>query len=183
MHSFRNNGVDGSIPEGGLVIDSAGNLYGTTLGGGAYGYGTVFELSPTVGGGGTESILHSFNKDGTDGYYSGDENFGALFYTGATLTFDTAGNLYGTTDWGGNAPCGNAFGIVESCGTVFELSPSSGGVWTEEILHNFSFSLTGVLSSDGANPEPGVTFDATGNLWGTTAYGGYGGGTVFEIKP
>jgi uncharacterized repeat protein (TIGR03803 family) len=183
VYSFRKNGRDGTNPEGGLIIDSAGNLYGTTFGGGTYGFGTVFELSPAVGGGWTESILHSFNKNGTDGYFSNDQIFGALFYTGATLTMDAAGNLYGTTDWGGNAPCTNAFGTVESCGTVFELSPSSGGLWTETILHNFSYSVMGILSSDGANPEPGVIFDAAGNLWGTAAYGGESTGTVFELTP
>jgi uncharacterized repeat protein (TIGR03803 family) len=83
-------------------LDAAGNLYGTTVGGGTYGYGTVFELTPIAGGGWTERVLHNFNNDGTDGAYP---------YGG--LIFDGAGNLYGTTAWGGTY--GN--------GTVFEITP------------------------------------------------------------
>jgi uncharacterized repeat protein (TIGR03803 family) len=68
LHSFNENGNDGSYPSAGLIFDAAGKLYGTTTGGGAYQYGTVFELSPRAGGGWTEKILHSFNDNGKDGY-------------------------------------------------------------------------------------------------------------------
>ena len=102
LHSFNNNGIDGFDPQAGLIFDKNGNLYGTTLAGGTYNGGTVFELTPAGGGGWTEQVLHSFNKNGTDGYY-----------LWASLIFDGAGNLYGTTWVGGTY--GN--------GTVFELSP------------------------------------------------------------
>ena len=84
LHSFG-NGTDGVYPFAGLIFDAAGNLYGTTYEGGTYGYGTVFELTPTRGGGWTETVLHSFGN-GTDG---------DVPYAG--LIFDAAGNLYGTT--------------------------------------------------------------------------------------
>jgi uncharacterized repeat protein (TIGR03803 family) len=154
LHSF--NGGDGANPAAGLIFDAAGNLYGTTTGGGTSGYGTVFELTPMGGGGWTETILYSFGN-GTDG---------AIPYAG--LIFDAAGNLYGTTFGGG--PYGGA-------GTVFELTPTAGGGWTETVLHSFN-------GGDGANPVAGLIFDAAGNLYGTTTGGGtYGGGTAFELSP
>jgi uncharacterized repeat protein (TIGR03803 family) len=153
LHSFNNNGKDGTNPRGGLVADAAGNLYGTTYTGGVYNYGTVFELSPKTGGGWTYKVLLSFDK--------GDGS-----YPEGTLIFDSAGNLYGTTDSGG----------TDSEGTAFELSPATGGKWTERVLWNFGLS--------GSFPAAGLTFDAAGNLYGTTAAGGaYGGGTVFELTP
>ena len=120
-----------SLPPGrdrnaGLVFDAVGNLYGTTLEGGTYGRGTVFELTPAAGGGWTEKVLHSFNHNGTDGYSP---------YAG--LIFDAAGNLYGTTYGGG----------TNSYGTVFELTPTGGGGWTEKVLYNFNYNGT-----DGAAP-------------------------------
>jgi uncharacterized repeat protein (TIGR03803 family) len=107
---------DGSSPHSGLVGDRAGNLYGVTEAGGVNREGTVFELSRASGGGWTETILHSFGSNG-DGY-SPDSG----------LTIDAKGNLYGTTIFGGS----------HVLGTVFELSPSSGGEWTETILFNFT---------------------------------------------
>jgi uncharacterized repeat protein (TIGR03803 family) len=157
LHSFNNNGKDGQDPFGGLVFDSSGNLYGTTLQGGVHGGGTVFELRPTTGGGWTETVLHSFGN-GSDGF---------LLYSG--LILDVSGNLYGTTYWGGKY----------AYGTVFELTPTGGGNWTEKILHSFAFNGT-----DGTNPVAGLIFDASGNLYGTTSGGGaYGGGIVFELTP
>ena len=88
-HNF--NRKDGTDPTAGLIFDTSGNLYGTTYDGGAYDYGTVFELTPTAGGRWTEKTLHNFNDDGRDG-------FGVL----AGLTIDAAGNLYGTTSEGGS---------------------------------------------------------------------------------
>jgi uncharacterized repeat protein (TIGR03803 family) len=159
LHSFG-SGADGKQPDyGGLILDGAGNLYGATEYGGAHGCGTVFELSPSEGGGWTETVLHSFNNNGTDGWYP---------LTG--LIFDAAGNLYGTTLYG------------QGYGAVFELSPSEGGGWTEKVLYNF----TGAYNGRYAN---GLTFDSAGNLYGTTSGGGlycslYGGcGTVFELSP
>jgi uncharacterized repeat protein (TIGR03803 family) len=155
LHSFSDNGHDGFLPQGGLIFDSAGNLYGTTTGGGEHKGGTVFELVPAAGGGWTEYVLHNFGA-GTDG---SEPNAG--------LIMDTAGNLYGTTT-------GGAHGY----GAVFELTPVTGAGWTEKMLHSFSGT------TDGSQPYAGLTFDAAGNLYGTTLGGGaYLGGTVFELTP
>jgi len=161
LYSFAGT-PDGADSEAGLVRDSAGNLYGTTVAGGVYNGGTVFELSPLAGGTWTETILHSFGN-GTDGANPQ-----------AGLIFDTSGNLYGTTSVGGINSCGDY-----SCGMVFELSPTTGGDWVETILYNF-----GGNSEDGYYPYfASLVFDATGNLYGTTGQGGaYGFGTVFELE-
>ncbi len=162
LHNFGDGGNDGYLPGSGLIIDAHGNLYGTTAGGGTHGDGTVFELSPQ-GGGWTEGVLHSFNFNGQDGInpYGG-------------LVFDAAGNLYGTTNFGGIHPaCLANFG----CGTVFELIPVGGGEWTERVLHSFG------NGTDGAEPFfTSLIFDTAGNLYGTTNVGGlHGYGTVFEL--
>jgi uncharacterized repeat protein (TIGR03803 family) len=147
----------GAGPFAGLVFDSSGNLYGTTQFGGTYDYGTVFELAPKTGGGWTETVLHSFGADATDGTYPE-----------ASLTFDAAGNLYGTTQYGG------AYGQ----GTVFGLAHSARGGWTEKIIHSFNDN-----GKDGAQPVAGVIFDHAGNIYGTTQVGGvYNYGTVFELE-
>ncbi len=104
------NGTDGYFPWAGLILDAAGNLYGTTPGGTNGGAGTVLELSPNEGGGWTYTVLHEFG--------GGD---GGLYPSGS-LIFDAAGNLYGTTGHGG-LYCSSHGG----CGTVFELSPAGGG--------------------------------------------------------
>jgi uncharacterized repeat protein (TIGR03803 family) len=161
LHSFDANGNgDGYNPYAGLIFDGSGNLYGTTRYGGADGYGTVFELTPTQRGGSwTETVLHNFTLNGKDGVRP---------Y--ADLVFDASGNLYGTTVEGGTH--GNY-------GTVFELTPTAGGGWTEKILHAFNDN-----SKDGYNPYAGLVFDASGNLYGTTRYGGaHHGGTVFKLTP
>jgi uncharacterized repeat protein (TIGR03803 family) len=150
---------DGSQPFAGLVFDKQGNLYGTTYEGGSIGAGTVFELSPPMSQGGqwTETVLWSFGTTKTDGEYP---------YLGA-LNWDTAGNLYGTTELGG----GNGQG------TVYELSPSSSGAWTETIIHNFD-------GQNGASPASGVAIDSAGNLYGTTVEGGSAGlGLVYRLSP
>jgi uncharacterized repeat protein (TIGR03803 family) len=154
--------ADGKAPNAGVISDAAGNLYGTTASGGAYGGGTVFRVTPHAGGKWTETVLHSFN--GTDGR----DPLGSLI-------FDAGGNLYGTTYLGG-ANTDN--------GTVFELTPGAGDTWTEKVLYSFC-AVTGCL--DGTYPGAGVILDSRGNLYGTTfegGTGGYGGfGTVFELSP
>lgn len=144
----------GGGPFAGLIFDAAGNLYGTTIGGGAYRNGSAFELTPNGNGTWTETELHSFQFDGTDGI--------APY---APLIFDSVGNLYGTTTMGGN----------DNVGTVFELMPSGGGTWTEKVLHTFS-------GSDGCFPYAGLIIDAAENLYGTT-WCGPRFGTVFELTP
>jgi uncharacterized repeat protein (TIGR03803 family) len=168
LHTFKGGAKDGGSPTGGLIFDSAGNLYGTTQVGGEGSGGTVFELSPVSGGQWTETILHNFTYNhGADG-----------IYPYASLIFDAAGNLYGTTLNGGGGFCTNSDGYRDGCGTVFELSPSTGGGWTETILHEFG------RAKDGANPSGSLIFDASENLYGTTFHGGIsGGGTVFELSP
>jgi uncharacterized repeat protein (TIGR03803 family) len=161
-------GDDGFGPIAPLVFDSAGNLYGTTGAGGGSancqdGCGTVFELSPNSGGTWTEQIIHVFT--GRDGVLP------------LAVIFDTAGNLYGTTIYGGTGPCHQ--GDQLGCGIVFELS-SSGGGWTETVLYNFTDG------NDGGFPATGLTFDSAGRLYGTTSSGGpglYHNGTVFELSP
>jgi uncharacterized repeat protein (TIGR03803 family) len=160
LHSFG-NGTDGQNPYASLIFD-AGNLYGTTLHGGAHGVGTVFELSPGAGGAWTENVLRSFGT-GKDGYGP----YGSL-------VLDAAGSLYGTTSEGGyyhHPGCGLG------CGTVFQLTPGANGTWAFKVLHIFG------NGSDGRNPDAGLVLDAAGNLYGTTANGGSDGyGTIFELK-
>ena len=166
LHSFRGqkNG-DGTDPWGSLIFDAAGNLYGTASGGGACGWGIAFELVPQANGNWTEKILHNFGC-GSDG---------AEPLVG--LVFDTAGNLYGTTYYGGTSSCNDGNGT--GCGVVFELTPQTGGGWTETVLYNFSAS-----GGDGTYPEASLLLDAAGNLYGTTTSGGaYTFGTAFELIP
>jgi uncharacterized repeat protein (TIGR03803 family) len=163
LHSFA--GPDGANPfRAGLARDAAGNLYGTTQNGGAAssacansGFGTcgvVFKLSPA----GTETVLHTFT--------GGADGANPL----AGLVRDAAGNLYGTASDGGAACFDNAI----TCGVVFKLSPTG----AETVLHTF----TG--GADGGQPEAGLIQDLTGNLYGTTVFGGaYGLGVVFKLTP
>ena len=148
--------ADGAAPEGGLVRDGMGHLYGTTIGGGASGAGTVFKLNKA----GKETVLYSF-KGGADGVSPE-----------AGLIRDSAGNLYGTTAYGGGTAC---FG---GCGTVFKLDTTG----AKTVLHTF----TG--GTDGALPEADLVQDSAGNLYGTTyngggtGCGGAGCGVVFEVS-
>jgi uncharacterized repeat protein (TIGR03803 family) len=156
LHSFDVGRRDGVNPFSGVTLDATGNLYGTTVNGGAYGNGTVFQLTPGTGGTWSEKVLHSFgaNKDGN--------------YPQGSLIFDRDGNLYGVTQIGG------AYGF----GTVFRLSRGTNGKWTEKVLHNFPDNR-----NDGAWVDA-IIFDANGNLYGTSAGGGdHNAGTVFEITP
>jgi uncharacterized repeat protein (TIGR03803 family) len=153
LYRFKSND-DGIVPQSSVTFDQAGNMYGTTSNGGTGNRGTVYELSP-VNGGWQEKVLWSFGISLTDG----EIPFG-------NVVLDDAGNLYGTTVFGG-----------ARYGTVFELVPS-GSDWKEKTLHTFQ------LSTDGGYSEAGLTPDSAGNLYGTTSAGGpNGGGTVFELTP
>jgi len=172
LHPFQ-VAAGGLSPQAPLTFDAAGNLYGTTVEGGAhYNYdGVIFELTAQIGGSWKYAILHSFtNSEGSS--------------PDSKLTFDKAGNLYGTTSFGGAYPSGcGGYG----CGTAFQLKPHANGHWTLKILHSFGKGL------DGAFPVSALTLDSTGNLFGVTAQGGkknatgprecfaYGCGTVFEL--
>ncbi len=147
LHSFPANASDGAVPEAGLVMDSGGNLYGTTMSGGAHQVGTVFKVTSN----GTETVLYSFTG-GADG---------GIPYGG--LVLDSNGNLYGTTHSGG----------AYYGGTVFELTSTG----SETVLHSFG------NGHDGQYPYAGLVRDSNGNLYGTTMNGGTAGfGTVFEIN-
>jgi uncharacterized repeat protein (TIGR03803 family) len=194
LYSFT-GGSDGALPWAGLIADAAGNLYGTTYGGGGSGQGTVFQLDPS----GTLTVLYSFTGGNDATPWAG-------------LIADAAGNFYGTTEGGdgpgevfqltpsgilnvlhnfaghdGAAPhgglifdaAGNLYGTTHTggtsgYGTAFQLTPSG----ALNVLHSF----TG--GGDGAYPEIGVIADVAGNLYGTAGRGGVGGqGTVFQLTP
>ena len=173
LHHFAGYPSDGASPKD-LVADAAGNLYGiTTAGGGnacgvddTFGCGTVFKLTPNPDGTYSESVLYNFTG-GSDGQYP----FGGLIA-------DAAGNLYGTTFYGGGSGCDGS-----GCGTVFELKLNPDGTYTERMLHSF------IGDRDGAGPAAGLLTDAVGNLYGTTSEGGgshaclTGCGTVFTLTP
>ncbi len=165
LHTF--SGPDGEAPLAGVTLDAAGNLYGTTSAGGAFcpdlgGCGLVFKLTHNPDGTWTEKRLWSFR--------------GPHFPQGGVV-LDKAGNLYGTTYNGGDVTCEAPNG----CGIVFKLAPNREGIWNLTPIHKF----TG--SPDGRNPKAGVTFDALGNLYGTTIFGGAdtteSGGTIFKLSP
>jgi uncharacterized repeat protein (TIGR03803 family) len=204
IHAF--SGPDGEQPFAALIVDSAGNLYGTTETGGANGVGTVYEVSPS-GTKWKERVLHSFGGPGD------------LSYPSSGLTMDASGNLYGCALFGGTLGHGGVFEmklsggrwqetiiynssrdaggggtlVLDSAGNlygtgsggrhkqgvVFKLTPSSSGNWTKTVLYSFR---------NGSGN--GVTFDSAGNLYGTTIAGGltscnppYGCGGVFELSP
>jgi uncharacterized repeat protein (TIGR03803 family) len=145
----RRHCSDGAGPSTGVVMDSSGNLYGTTINGGrSCRCGSVFKLAPN----GTETTLYSFTA-GSDGY---EPN---------SVILDSAGNLYGTTPFGGTNGSGN----------VFEVSPDG----TFKLLYSFCSQAN---CTDGANPQAGLIMDNSGNLYGTANGGGmYGYGTVFKL--
>jgi len=161
LHNFA-GGHDGATPRGVLARDRKGNLYGTTEFGGVHGFGTVFEVAPS----GKEKVLYAFT-----GGIDGSEPVSGL-------AMDSHGNLYGTTQSGGDA----GGGTVSQNGAVFKLSQGAGKTWTESVLYTFQGG------ADGSAPDTGLLIDASGNLYGTTS----GGlpcfttgacGTVFKLAP
>ena len=144
IHSFVSAYGGGIQPDGGLVLDADGNLYGATWEGGDYGFGAVYEIS---GG----QIVQLYN------FLGGGVNDGAN--PNGSLVFDSFGNLWGTTYAGG----------ANKLGTVFYLSPSENG-WQETVLHSFQGWKS--RPSDGQQPNTGLSIDQAGNLWGTTVQGG-----------
>jgi uncharacterized repeat protein (TIGR03803 family) len=153
IHNFAGGTGDGSYPYAGLLL-SGGVFYGTTYYGGTDGGGTVFSLAPS-GLSWTETVLYSFGG-------SGD---GANPHS--ALTISGSGVLYGTTYNGG----------ASGDGTLFSLTPSGGGSWTEAVLYSFG-------GSDGLNPHGGVALGSGGVLYGTTlSGGGSGDGVAFSLTP
>jgi uncharacterized repeat protein (TIGR03803 family) len=157
LHSFL-GGVDGDYPDSSLIADASGAVYGTTQGGGGgmYGNGTVFKLTPANGTAYSESIVYAF-KGGTDGANPS-----------GSLIADMSGAFYGTTSNGGGGTYGN--------GTVFKLTPHQSG-YRESVLYRFQGGL------DGANPFGALLADGSGAFYGTTTAGGAANaGTVFKLS-
>ncbi len=177
LYSFQGGSTDLSNPLGRIVFDSAGNLYGAALGGS--GQGSVYQLArpAKLGDPWTETILYTFQGKPV--------NDGQIPSSG--LLIDKMGNLYGVTAYGGAGNC-ILLGILSGCGIVYELSPPAqkGGAWTETILYSFQGG------TDGDLPFGDLTWDANGNLYGATQYGGgYGScnapffqycGTIFKLS-
>jgi uncharacterized repeat protein (TIGR03803 family) len=175
---FTDNG-DGACPESNVILDSSGNLYGTTRIGGIYasaadGYGVVFQLAPSEAPQRqwTESVYYNFQ-----GYPDGGLPVGGL-------VMDKSGNLYGTTDAGGDPQ--------DKAGTVFQLVPDGIGGWNYNLLHTFQGTSYGEVPSDGGDARGNLVVDEAGNVFGLTYRGGDGGGlcndhngcgVLFELSP
>jgi hypothetical protein len=185
LYSFQGL-PDGANPVGGIAFDTAGNLYGATTDGGSKNCpgiaacGTVFQLKPPARKGGTwsESVIYVFKgKNSNDGETPG-----------GGVIFDKAGNLYGTASYGGSGNC-VLLGVKVGCGVVYKLTPpkQKGGAWSESVIYSFRGGKDGYL------PNGDLTFDAAGNLYGATLFGGGKGttcdpfyqycGTVFKVSP
>lgn len=149
--------ADGAFPYGDLIFDQSGNVYGGVLLGGLgcyEGCGSVYELTPSGGGGWTKTVVYAF-QGGNDGE------------SPVGIVFDQSGNIIGAAYQGGQ------YGY----GTIFELTPSSGG-WEETTLYSFNYSGTG-----GYLPEAGLIEDAAGNFYGSTSDGPGGSGAIFKLSP
>lgn len=162
LYRFQNY-PDGAYPYGGVIFGSDGNLYGTTAGGGASDAGTVFKLTHNSNGSWSETVLYSFQVGADASNPSGP------------VVFDSAGNLWGV---GMDGQFGH--------GAIFKLAPSGGGNWTESVVYSF----TG--GADGGLPFGALTLDSSGNVYGTTIFGGanpscsdspYCGGVVYKLTP
>jgi hypothetical protein len=173
LHSFLYDGTEGAVPQGGLIIDHFGNLYGTASQGGTSdacnsilnfpGCGVVFELARSANGSWAYRVIHNFSF--SDGAYP----LGALL-------LDEAGSLYGTTEYGGYESC------YGGCGVVFKLARNCDGTWSETVINGFD-------RVNGAYPFANVIFDRAGNLYGTTSGGSgvgcpsdSGCGVVFQLR-
>jgi uncharacterized repeat protein (TIGR03803 family) len=204
LHSFGAFTGDGLAPQGGVVFDSAGNLYGTTYQGGVFGFGTVYQLAPS-GGAWKYKVLHGFSGLNGDGAYPG-----------GTPVVDTAGNIYGATESGGASQRGTVFELIpqpggnwqqsvlyglqssdglldnvifgpdgslygspreggNGAGLILRVSPSSGSGWAGSVIYTFE-------SRGDAFCACGIAFDGDGNIVGASLDGGSNGkGTLFEI--
>jgi hypothetical protein len=149
LYSFV-GGKDAASPQGGVIFDKGGNLYGVA-GGGEFSTGTVYRLHPNSHGGWTETVIYSFN-------------FNCCAYPAGDLVFDASGNIYGTVPGGMNATCISDDG----CGGVYKLAPQSDGSWTETTLYAFTDI------PDAGTPTSGVALDSMGDVYGLTTYGGTG---------
>jgi len=155
LHAFLGGSADGQNPQSGLVEDRRGNLYGATIYGGPNNCGTIYELSPAVGGGWTYNMIYAFTSQ-----LDGANPVGSL-------ASDQAGNIYGTSTGGG----------LYGYGTVFKVSHSGGG-WTVTAIYNFT------LDFGSQQQQQGVAIDSKGDLYGVTQYGGeYQLGTVYQLTP
>ncbi len=165
LYSFK-GGNDGKLPTySQLIVDKAGNLYGTTFDGGRYGLGTVFELKPNKDGTWTESIIHAF----------AGKLDGAFPFSG--LISDDAGNLYGTTGYGGGLGSCLEQGVNYYCGTVYRLRREGSGQWSETVLRSFDDGTYGGYLYNIS------ILDGSGNLYGVAEGGAAGYGVVFELIP
>lgn len=151
LYLFDSREIDGSV-----ILDAAGNLYGSVINGGVLYRGIVFKLTPNSDGSWTETTIYNF---------SGPDGNGPV----GALVFDPKGNMYGTTDWGG------AYGF----GVVFQLAPNPDGSWTETVLHNFAGGTAG------GEPLGSLVFDSSGSLYGTASsvYPEYATGAAFKVSP
>ncbi len=168
LYAFQGPGAgDGQLPYAAPFMDSKGDLYGTTYYGGSHGLGTVYRLHRTKSGAWKETVLHSF-AGGSDGSH-----------VAGGVVMDSSGNLYGGTEYGGDQACGPGLG----CGVVYELSPGSGGTWTETVLYTFPSPRKG---NEFGGPLASLTPDGKGGFYGTTVFDdvckGYNYGSVFQLK-
>ena len=154
IHAFT-GGADGATGSAGRMILRQGHLYGAATTGGTYGSGVVFELTPTQVGEWDFRTIYSFR-----GQPDGSFPYGALL-------FDSSGNIYGTTYYGG----------ANNIGAVYQLTPRANGEWREKVLYSFQGG------TDGNSPISNLVFDTARNLYGTTSEGGLGTGTIFKLSP